>query len=63
VNPTTRIVLPFGSKKRTAPGWAVPADGWRRLVSLLSEALNVKTNRIVPESRLYADLGMRYGLG
>jgi hypothetical protein len=37
-------------------------DGWARFVTLLSEALNVGARRILPESRLYADLGVVYGL-
>jgi hypothetical protein len=44
-------------------GWEVPADGWERVVGVLSEALNVKPRQITPGSRLYADLGMVYGLG
>jgi hypothetical protein len=40
----------------------IPADGWERIVTVLSEALNVKPERIAPESRLSADLGMWYGL-
>jgi hypothetical protein len=27
----------------------------------MAEALNVRAERIVPDSRLYADLGMLYG--
>jgi hypothetical protein len=39
-----------------------PPDGWGRLVRALSEALCVKPKRVEPGSRLYADLGMQYGL-
>jgi hypothetical protein len=37
-------------------------DGWERMTGLLSEALNINPDRITPESRLYADLGMFYGI-
>jgi hypothetical protein len=40
----------------------VPADGWERVVKVLAEALTVKPRRIAPGSRLYADLGMIYGI-
>jgi len=40
----------------------LPRDGWDRVAVVLSEALNVRAGSIVPESRLYADLGMVYGL-
>jgi hypothetical protein len=48
--------------KLMAAGHAVPADGWERAVGAISEALNVKPRRIAPDSRLYMDLGMAYGL-
>jgi hypothetical protein len=48
--------------KLRAAGAEAPADSWDRVVALLSEALNVRASRIVPGSRLYADLGMVYGL-
>lgn len=51
----------IANKLRVADA-AVPADGWERVVSALSEALYVRANRISAESRLYADLGMVYGL-
>ncbi len=37
----------------------VPADGWQRLVVTVTEAINVRPERVAPGSRLYADLGMR----
>jgi hypothetical protein len=40
----------------------VPADGWDRVVAVLAEALTIKPSRIAPGSRLYADLGMIYGI-
>ena len=49
------------SKLRDA-GTEPPADSWERMTSLLSEALNVDPERIAPESRLYADLDMIYGV-
>jgi hypothetical protein len=45
-----------------ASGRDLPADGWDRVVDVLSEALNVKPIRIVPNARLYADLGMLHGV-
>jgi hypothetical protein len=45
-----------------ATGRPVPANGWDQVVGALSEALNVDHDRISPNSRLYADLGMRPGL-
>ncbi|MBV9121805.1 MAG: hypothetical protein JO112_00420 [Planctomycetes bacterium] len=50
------------ASKLQADGRVIPRDGWDYLVALLSESLNVKTSRICPESRLYADLGMLHGL-
>ena len=43
-------------------GADVPVDGWERMAAALSEALNVRAKRIAAGSRLYADLGMAYGL-
>jgi hypothetical protein len=40
----------------------VPTDGWDRVVAVLAEALTIKPSRIAPDSRLYADLGMAYGI-
>jgi hypothetical protein len=48
-------------KMRTA-GIEVPGDALARVVVALSEALNVDVERIAPDSRLYADLGMLYGV-
>ncbi len=48
--------------KLWATSAGVPADGWQRVVVALSEALNVKPWRITSDSRLYADLGMLYGV-
>jgi hypothetical protein len=45
-----------------ASGRVVPANGWEQVVGVLSEALNLKPVRIVPNARLYADLGMLHGL-
>jgi len=45
-----------------ATGRPVPADGWDQVAGALSEALNVDPDRIMPTSRLYADLGMLPGL-
>ncbi len=42
-------------------GRELPADGWDRLVMVLSESLHVKTSRIEPDARLFADLGMLQG--
>ncbi len=67
--PETRAELTAGqlwelvASKLRARSVEVPADGWDRVVALLAEALNVKASRIVPESRLCADLGMKYDLG
>ena len=47
--------------KIQAKGAEAPADGWERIVTLLSDALNIRRSRIVVESRLYADLNMMYG--
>lgn len=41
---------------------SVPVDGWERVVGTLSEALNVEPACVTPESHLYGDLGMVYGL-
>ena len=43
-------------------GIEVPGNGWERLVVALCEAFNVDAERINPDSRLYADLGMLYGV-
>jgi hypothetical protein len=43
-------------------GCDVPTDGWDRVVAVLCESLHTKPSRIVWWSRLYADLGMFYGL-
>jgi hypothetical protein len=40
----------------------VPADGWERVVMILSEALSVRPEQIAPDSRLFADLGAVRGL-
>jgi hypothetical protein len=50
------------ASKLRAGGSVVPDDGWGLVVGVLSDALNVRPERIAPESRLYADLGMVYGL-
>jgi hypothetical protein len=47
--------------KVRAADTAVPADGWPRLVTNLSEALNVKPQHVNPDSRLCADLGLILG--
>jgi acyl carrier protein len=44
-------------------GTEVPGDGLERVVKSLCEALNVDAERITPDSRLYEDLGMPYGMG
>ena len=65
---TARLALTAGqlgeltTAKIRAAGREVPADGWERVVVALAEALNVKPRRITRGSRLYADLGMIYGL-
>ena len=67
-SPEGRVALTAGqlwvvvAAKIRASGRDVPADGWDRLVAALSEALNVKPVRIVPDAGLYADLGMLAGL-
>jgi len=43
-------------------GIQTPGNGWERLVVALCEALNVDANQVNAGSRLYADLGMLYGL-
>jgi hypothetical protein len=48
--------------KIVAADTEVPADGWERVVAVLAKALTVKPRRIAPGSRLYADLGMIYGI-
>jgi hypothetical protein len=63
-----RIALTAGrlwemvATKIRASGAETPADGWERFVAALSKALQVKSTRVTPASRLYADLGMLYGL-
>ncbi|QJW93762.1 hypothetical protein [Frigoriglobus tundricola] len=47
--------------KLRGAGAEVPADGWERVVAVLSEALNVRAERIATESRLCADLDMGSG--
>jgi hypothetical protein len=67
-SPDARAALTAGqlwelvASKLRAGGAAVPAGGWDQVVALLSEALNVRAGRIRAESRLYAELGMVYGL-
>jgi acyl carrier protein len=43
-------------------GIEIPENGWERLVGALCEALNVDAKQVNPDSRLYADLGMLYGV-
>jgi hypothetical protein len=43
-------------------GIDVPSNGWERVVAVLGEALNVRPERVASGSRLYADLGMLYGM-
>lgn len=68
LSPNARLALTAGqlwemvAAKLSSAGTELPPDGWAQLVAVLSEALNVKPKRIVPESRLYADLGMIYGI-
>lgn len=45
-----------------AIGSPVPPDGWGRLVTILTQALNVKPEQVTPDSRLYADLDMTRGV-
>jgi hypothetical protein len=40
----------------------VPSDGWVQVVAILSAALNIRAEQITLDSKLYADLGMEYGL-
>lgn len=40
-------------------GRPVPEDGWDRVVAVLSESLNLRRDRIAPDSRLYEDLRMQ----
>lgn len=49
--------------KLQADGREVPVDGWEKVVAQLAEALNVKPERITPDSTLYGDLDMRYMMG
>jgi len=44
--------------KQRPIGVSIAADSWERLTMVLSEALNVRPNRIAAESHLYSDLGM-----
>jgi hypothetical protein len=48
--------------KRQNGGNNRPKDGWERVVTTLGEALNVDSERVLPSSRLYADLGMFAGI-
>jgi hypothetical protein len=43
-------------------GIEVPGNGWERSIVALCEALNVDAERVNPDARLYADLGMLYGV-
>jgi acyl carrier protein len=66
--PTARAELTAGqlwevvAAKLATAGTSEPADGWQRVVAILSQSLNVPSERITPSARLYADLGMMYGL-